>query len=375
MASPSFTNVSFARLDKLSWGIIIWNVEPQAMRNRGGDTLAKAERVATDEISTIGERVIKGIKEIGCGWVKKKTKPHVKQNIKQLEDTMFTSRNGTTYKAVIINGEDILLLGNHVTKATTSGILERDARSLRTQNLVNVVTIVEIVTETTGDLDGFGRIAILNDDQMIGLEEGPPHFKKIEVSDGGYDDIEVIFERRIGGRHERKKNRGKRSIMGREITTVAEDVTDEIGSKRKSECPLERDQQANWTRRAQACDPSTVGSEELSQPCKAKISTKSSLGHQFIDEMDQENDGYGSGLTYSRIRSQWFVVKAENLSEIVEVGMLDDQIPLGVIHPKAICIAQTPKNNDRIIEGNEISNHFAYIKRISSIQCTNLTQT
>lgn len=40
------------------------------MRHGGGDALAEAERVATDEISTFGERVIKGVEEIGCRWVK-----------------------------------------------------------------------------------------------------------------------------------------------------------------------------------------------------------------------------------------------------------------------------------------------------------------
>lgn len=62
--------VSLARLDKLCWGIVIRNVEPQAMRHGGGDALAEAERVATDEISTFGERVIKGVEEIGYRWVK-----------------------------------------------------------------------------------------------------------------------------------------------------------------------------------------------------------------------------------------------------------------------------------------------------------------
>lgn len=40
----------------------------------------------------------------------------------------------------------------------------------------------------------------------------------------------------------------------------------------------------------------------------------------------------GIKLTYVSIRIKWFVVKAEKLSEIVEVRMLSDQIPLCVIH-------------------------------------------
>lgn len=40
-----------------------------------------------------------------------------------------------------------------------------------------------------------------------------------------------------------------------------------------------------------------------------------------------------SELTYRRIRSQWFVVKAENLSKVIKIGVLNNQIPLRVIHP------------------------------------------
>ena len=35
------------------------------MRDGGWNTLAEAERVATDKIRTIGERVVKGVEEIG----------------------------------------------------------------------------------------------------------------------------------------------------------------------------------------------------------------------------------------------------------------------------------------------------------------------
>ena len=38
------------------------------------------------------------------------------------------------------------------------------------------------------------------------------------------------------------------------------------------------------------------------------------------------------GLTYARVRTKRFVVKTEKLSDIVEVGMLNNQIPLRVIH-------------------------------------------
>lgn len=60
-----------------------------------------------------------------------------------------------TYKAIIVNGEDILLLGDHITKATTSRIFEGYARSLRSQNSVDVITIVEFIIETFRYFDDF----------------------------------------------------------------------------------------------------------------------------------------------------------------------------------------------------------------------------
>lgn len=35
------------------------------------------------------------------------------------------------------------------------------------------------------------------------------------------------------------------------------------------------------------------------------------------------NDWYESELTYGRVRSQRFVVKTENLSKVVKIGVLD----------------------------------------------------
>nr|GMD37512.1 hypothetical protein C4D60_Mb10t20400 [Ipomoea batatas] len=57
------------------------------------------------------------------------------------------------YKAVIINGIDVLLLGNHVAKATASGILEGNAGSLGAQNPVDVIAVVELIVKPVGDPD------------------------------------------------------------------------------------------------------------------------------------------------------------------------------------------------------------------------------
>lgn len=56
-------SVSFQRLDKLSWGIIIRNVEPEAMRNSCWDTLTKTEWIPTNKIRTFSVWVIEGVEE------------------------------------------------------------------------------------------------------------------------------------------------------------------------------------------------------------------------------------------------------------------------------------------------------------------------
>ena len=63
--------VSFARLDKLCRCIIIGDIEPEAMRNSGWDTLTKTERISTNEICTLCKRVIEGVEEKGSGWAEK----------------------------------------------------------------------------------------------------------------------------------------------------------------------------------------------------------------------------------------------------------------------------------------------------------------
>ena len=116
-----------------------------------------------------------------------------------------------TYKAVIINSEDVLLLGDHVAEATASRVLKRNARGLGAQNLVNIIAIVELVVEAIWDLDGLRRITILNDDQMIRLKKRPPHFEEVEVPDSGDHDIKLVLEERRGGRRWRSHcEEGKR---------------------------------------------------------------------------------------------------------------------------------------------------------------------
>jgi len=105
---------------------------------------------------------------------------------------------GKTHKAVIINGEDVLLLRHHVAKAAASRVLEGDAGGPRTQKLVDVIAIVEFIVKTRRNLNGFGGVTILHNDQMVRLKEWPPHLKKVKVPYGGDNDVKFIFQWRCG---------------------------------------------------------------------------------------------------------------------------------------------------------------------------------
>lgn len=101
-----------------------------------------------------------------------------------------------TYKAIVVNGEDVFLLGNQEAKAATGGILEGDAASLGTQNPVHVVAVVELVVVPVWDPDRLGGVTVLDDDEVVGLEEWPPHLQEIQVPDRGDHYVQLVFQRR-----------------------------------------------------------------------------------------------------------------------------------------------------------------------------------
>nr|GMC67379.1 hypothetical protein Ccrd_022478 [Ipomoea batatas] len=169
MVTYHLPGVPLQRLNELRGRIIIRNVEPETVRHGGRNPLPETERVAAYEIRALPVRLVQSVEEKRRRWTE------------QILDVLVNiTKKKQTYKAVIINGEDILLLGDHVAEATASGILKGYARGPRSENLVNVVTVIELIVETRGDFNGPGRIAVLDDDEMVGLEKRPPHFEEIE---------------------------------------------------------------------------------------------------------------------------------------------------------------------------------------------------
>ncbi|KAM1799813.1 hypothetical protein ACFX12_033707 [Malus domestica] len=91
-------------------------------------------------------------------------------------------------KAIIVDGEDVLFLGDHVAEASASRVLERDARRLGTQNPVDVVAVVELVIKAFRDLDFLRRVAVLDDDEV---EE---NVEVSSISEVLKEDVQLIWD-------------------------------------------------------------------------------------------------------------------------------------------------------------------------------------
>lgn len=63
--------ISLQRLHELGGSIIIRDVEPQAMRHCGRDTLSETKWISTDEVSTLAIWIIQGIEEVWCSRAQK----------------------------------------------------------------------------------------------------------------------------------------------------------------------------------------------------------------------------------------------------------------------------------------------------------------
>lgn len=93
------------------------------------------------------------------------------------------------YEAIVINSENILLRRNHKPKAPASRVLEPDTGCFRPQDPIDIVAVVELVVETLRNFNGPRWISILNDDEVVLLEERPPHLKGVKVPNGRDNDI------------------------------------------------------------------------------------------------------------------------------------------------------------------------------------------
>lgn len=77
-----------------------------------------------------------------------------------------------TYKAIIVNSVDIFLLGDHITKATTSSLWRKCKKPLIwTQDTVYIIAIVEFIIKAIRDHNCLWGITILDNNEMIWLKK------------------------------------------------------------------------------------------------------------------------------------------------------------------------------------------------------------
>lgn len=64
------------------------------------------------------------------------------------------------------------------TASPAGAVLEGDAPGLVAQDALNVIAVVQLVVKAGGDAHGAGRVAVLDDNQVVGLEKGAPAGKE-----------------------------------------------------------------------------------------------------------------------------------------------------------------------------------------------------
>ena len=63
--------VPFLRLDELSWGVVIRDVETETVGHSSGNALTETERVSTAEVSTFTVGIVQCVEEKRRGWAEK----------------------------------------------------------------------------------------------------------------------------------------------------------------------------------------------------------------------------------------------------------------------------------------------------------------
>lgn len=102
---------------------------------------------------------------------------------------------GGTHKAVVIDGVDVLLLGDEEAEAPARSRFEGDALGLLPQNAINIAPCVEFVRVALGHADGFVGVAVFNDDEVALPKKGPPLLQEVAVADGGDHNVDLVLQK------------------------------------------------------------------------------------------------------------------------------------------------------------------------------------
>jgi hypothetical protein len=108
---------------------------------------------------------------------------------------LLPSRNWAPYKAVVVDGVDVLLLGDEEAEAAAGGGLERNALGLLPQDSLNVAPRVQLVRVPLRHPDGLVGVAVFDDDQVALPKEGAPLLQEVAVADGGDHNVDLVLNR------------------------------------------------------------------------------------------------------------------------------------------------------------------------------------
>lgn len=120
------------------------------------------------------------------------------------------------HKAVVVDGVDVALLTDQEPEAAAGGIFKADAPGLLAQDPLDVIPeqpaqhercvvtpcaywdwfwhapVVQLVVEAFWDLDHLGWVPVLNDNEVVWLEKGPPLLQKVQVADSWDDNVQLV---------------------------------------------------------------------------------------------------------------------------------------------------------------------------------------
>lgn len=162
------SSVPLSGLDDLRGSIVIWNIQPKAMRDCRGHTLSQAERVTADEVSAVSVGIIQSIEEEGGGRL-------VEVDGVAFQGVDEVSKRIRSRSTVTIQSKDVLFGGNQEAEGFAGMGRERGSE-VRAEGADDVVARVEVSKEARGKEQR--RRVITHDDEVKGLQDGAPRFQE-----------------------------------------------------------------------------------------------------------------------------------------------------------------------------------------------------
>jgi len=78
------------------------------------------------------------------------------------------------HEAIVVDGINIPLLRDHVSKTTAGRVFERNAPGLVAEDALNIIAVIELVIEARRNFNLAGWVTILNYDDVVRLKKGAP---------------------------------------------------------------------------------------------------------------------------------------------------------------------------------------------------------